>query len=447
MYSDAVNTASCTAWIDCQPGTEVDAEGTPTTDRTCLACTGTTQTTTVNAPTCLPQGACAAGFITVTEATTEADAVCDDSTCVAGTFCAGGLADVVACPTGTFDHDLSAATACQNHTPCTLATQVQTAVGDATNDYACDPRTVCNPGQESTNEGSLDITTDRTCADCPIGEFTTTINSSCVALIDCDPGSFVANSADISNQDVDRSCVACTPGTDYSDTTNAPSCTDVDPCATGFSATALSTTQADQTCLANSCKVLFDNGTTDDGVNAISVNNTPVDVYCEMTSQGGGWTRAVIISGNSSFHIEQVGEVGDFAAVPNGDGFDAKMSDAMINSISNAEGSPGFWRLKCGGRDIGVTNTNKVWTSLATNTEAWSLDMADDFASLFDGEYECAASRTGYTFSSGEHTLSTCRDAHLNYGDGVTTETGCYQQTISGIGSDGTWGAGTLWIR
>ena len=38
------------------------------------------------------------------------------------------------------------------------------------------------------------------------------------------------------------------------------------------------------------CLSLKQHGNTDDGVYTITLSNTSVNVYCDMTTNGGGWT-------------------------------------------------------------------------------------------------------------------------------------------------------------
>lgn len=298
-----------------------------------------------------------------------------------------------------------------------------------------------------------DSITDRTCTSCPGGEFSTeTHNTTCTALTVCNAGSEVTTAGSSSNNTI---CGSCTVGTTFSTaiTANTTGCEAVTNCATDFSPTSPSLTQADQACRAHSCLVLKTAGDDADGAKEISVNGTLVNVYCDMNSQQGGWTQAVLIAGDTNFHVGQVGEVGDFSVAPGGTVTDAKMSDAMINTITSATGSAGIWRFKCASRDMAVTNTNQLWTSAGTNGQSWSVDHALDLpvgapGTAFDGDFECSADRDGYVFSSGDpNAASVCGAVQVNYGDvdsGGILRNGCYEQTP---GFGGWNNPGSLWIR
>ncbi len=158
-------------------------------------------------------------------------------------------------------------------------------------------------------------------------------------------------------------------------------------------------------------------------INPLGTGNVPA--YCDMTADGGGWTRVVNVRGNSIFHADQAAAVSDVSIATNA----AKLSDAAINAITT-----GPWRWDCGtSKNAFVTNTVMTWTSAKVNTLAWSMD------SDRNGTFECTANRSGYVFSD----AISCSAGHTNYAAqaGASEGNGCYT-TVNGWNQNGR-----LWAR
>jgi len=149
-------------------------------------------------------------------------------------------------------------------------------------------------------------------------------------------------------------------------------------------------------------------------------------VYCDMTTDGGGWARVVNIKSGSTFHADNPSTVGDVSDITAA----AKLSDKVINLLTTV----GYWRYECGAKKrIFVKNDQNLWTSAKTNGHNWSIDNNKDLV------FECPASRSGYGFSD----YPACDEGHTDYAAkrGATEGTGCY---VKGEG----WGLnGFLWAK
>ncbi len=237
-FSSQQNASSCAGWTDCQPGKYVTRTPSAISDRICAACAEGTYTTGFNEAMCQPQNACSAGTVQTAAGTGTAPPVCES--CAAGSYCAGGTALKVACATETWDHDGRSAT------PCT-------------------PKTACVAGQSVTSGGTA--ISDRICAACGSGTFSTQQNASiCAAWTDCQPGKYVTRTPSAIS---DRGCTDCAEGTYTTGlneaacnrwvcTPNAVSCDGTTPktCngnGSGYASARTDCRAYEQTCSAGSC--------------------------------------------------------------------------------------------------------------------------------------------------------------------------------------------------
>jgi hypothetical protein len=266
-FSVGDNAASCAAWTACEPGSAVS-------DRSCAACDPGTYSTAPNQALCLSQNDCPAGTLEVAAASERDPAQCE--ACETGTFCAGGKALKVPCPSGTWDNDGTSATACTPQTTCAGGQRVLTD-GTSTTDRTCVPcaagiycagntapevacaasewdhdgnsatpcvaKTTCAAGEYVTSSGSA--TTNRICVPCGSGAFTAITNASiCSGWSTCAAGSFVSTAGTASS---DRQCTACGAGT-FTSSANHTSCVVHSMCTAGTERTALGTATNDTQC-------------------------------------------------------------------------------------------------------------------------------------------------------------------------------------------------------
>ena len=199
-FSIEANAPLCVAWTTCAAGTYVSNTPSATTDRDCTTCEAGTTTSDVNQSSCQSVGECAAGTVQTDPGTPPA---C--SACSAGSYCAGGVAPAVACAAGTWDHDADPAT-------------------------ACTAMTTCVAGQYVLDAGNA--TTNRSCAACASGAFSTGNNAvSCAAWTTCTAGTYVSHTPSATT---DRVCTPCPAGTWDDDSNPATACIDLLACPSGI---------------------------------------------------------------------------------------------------------------------------------------------------------------------------------------------------------------------
>ncbi len=217
-FSSASNATSCTTWTDCAAGSYISTAGTASSDRICSPCASGSYSSTTNALQCILHGSCAAGTEQTAAGTATSPPTC--TACPAGTYCPGGTTAKTSCDSSSWDHDQTAAT-------------------------ACSPRATCSAGQYVTNAGSA--TTNRTCATCAGGSFSTVSNAAtCTAWTSCAPGTYVSSSGSSTS---DQQCASCPAGT-YTSSANQSSCLPQGSCAAGTEQTAAGTATSPPTCTA-----------------------------------------------------------------------------------------------------------------------------------------------------------------------------------------------------
>ena len=292
----------CVGWTDCEAGTYATNTPSATVDRACDDCADGTYTDQANLSGCLEPGACAAGTVQVTPGTDTTPPTCDD--CEPGTYCEGGTAPQLACATGTWDHDSSAATACVNWTMCSAGTYVSKSPS-ATVDRAC---TACTSGFTNTPNATActawetcaagsyvsaapTSTRDRDCAACGSGFTTTTNAASCSPWTNCVAGTYVSVRP-ISTRD--RECADCTGG--FTNTTNAPSCSPWTACSPGTAEVPpLPSSTTDRTCSYYVWSTTYGSTSNDYGRGIVATGN-----YLYITGETQGTLPNEVPSGGSS---------------------------------------------------------------------------------------------------------------------------------------------------
>ncbi|MFM2154060.1 MAG: hypothetical protein RL199_2495, partial [Pseudomonadota bacterium] len=254
-FSLQANAPSCTAYRTCLAGQHVQASGTATSDRVCADCAAGSFSTAWNASACTPwsRTSCAAGE-GYAAGTTTTDATC--ARCAAGTY-STGVGACQPCASGYFS--AAGARSCNAWSTCSPGQSVSN-VPDATTDRAC---ATCAAGRYSTTANAASCapwsqtecaggygyaagttTTDSSCTRClagtssfgvtacracASGSYSADGASSCTPWTSCTAGQYVSNVPGVAT---DRVCSACAAGT-YSTTTNAAACTAWTVCSAG----------------------------------------------------------------------------------------------------------------------------------------------------------------------------------------------------------------------
>lgn len=235
-FSQSNDVESCTLWSNCQSGSYVSAVGSAVKDRECSPCPVNTSSDGLNLGACVAEGECAPGSVRVTPLEDDGSEPASCEPCEPGDYCAGAKAEAVHCAEDTWDDDGDPATPCSPKTPCAQGEHIDTA-GDALTDRqcapcadgefstainaeSCSPWKVCALGTYAAEPGSS--VADRVCEDCSLGSFSNTEDApSCTLWATCAaPLQYVTNTPSAT---LDRICDACEPP-EESLVDNAPNC-------------------------------------------------------------------------------------------------------------------------------------------------------------------------------------------------------------------------------
>jgi len=182
----------CLAHTMCPAGQFVASPADGAHDRSCETCPVGLFSADVNATVCMTWTQCPPGTESIGGQSDRADRSCQ--ACAPGGYCAGAEVERQPCAAGTWDDDADAKTTCV-----AIAEQ-------------------CQPGQFVAT--SRNPTTNRPCATCPSGTFSTVAGAAaCLPWTDCPAGNIESVSGSTT---IDRRCEACMDAPDLP--TNAPAC-------------------------------------------------------------------------------------------------------------------------------------------------------------------------------------------------------------------------------
>ena len=204
-YQNSTGQTSCTFWSNCPTGEGLNIEGTPTTDRTCVVCTGTTTSLIIDGSSCETHIPCARGQGVLTAGNSTQHPVCE--VCPNGKYSASDTYDVCV--------DVSGDNIVYNNTQSVLCapgyggSPSYSTVGQYVS--GCD---VCGDGFYQDTAG------ESPCKDVNNGKFGSTDGSNYTATGATQQVNCVAGSA---NADGTGACSDCASGS--SSATGAASCT------------------------------------------------------------------------------------------------------------------------------------------------------------------------------------------------------------------------------